>query len=190
MKSTFQTLFQINQAELPVVILIGLGILAKLISIINNKKQLVDSGINKMDSVDGKTFKKYIEDLFIKLGFKIEIPLYLSNLADFIAYKNGLKFVVQAKHYRRKVSIKTIKKIIIAKRYHSCNQSIVITNSYYTDKAIKFAKENDIILWNRNDIAKALLFIKNNNEKTNIANSVYPSTTHDKSSNQDRNVIY
>ncbi len=179
MKTILQTLFEINQADLPIVILIGLGILAKLISIINDKKQLVDSGINKMDQVDGKIFKKYIENLFIKLGFKIETPAYLSNLADFIAYKDGLKFIVQAKHHRRKVSVKAIKKIIVAKRYHGCNRSIVITNSYYTDKAIKFAKENDINLWNRNDLAKALLFIKNSDETASIGNNVCLPTAYD-----------
>ena len=44
--------------------------------------------------------------------------------------------------------------------YLSCSKAMVVTNSFYTKPAIELAKANDVQLWDRNDLVKALLSVK------------------------------
>ncbi len=127
-------------------------------------KRLADSGIDDIDKMDGKTFEKYLEALFKKLGYKVERTRYVGDYgADLVVWRNGIKTVIQAKRYKQKVGVKAIQEAVAAKGYYSCKKAMVVTNSFYTKQAIDLAKANDVQLWDRNELVKALLSVKNEN---------------------------
>jgi len=65
-------------------------------------KRLAESGINDIDKMDGKTFEKYLEVLFRKLGYKVERTRYIGDYgADLVTAKNGIKTIIQAKRYKK-----------------------------------------------------------------------------------------
>lgn len=136
--------------------------LIKLLLRLWETKRLADSGINEIDIMDGKTFEKYLEALFRKLGYKVERTRYIGDYgADLVVWKNGIKTVIQAKRYKKNVGVKAIQEAVAAKGYYSCDKAMVVTNSVYTKQATELARANDVQLWDRNDLVKALLSVKN-----------------------------
>ena len=138
-------------------------------------KRLADSGINDIDKMDGKTFEKYLEVLFKKLGYRVERTRYVGDYgADLVVWKDGIKTVIQAKRHKKNVGIKAIQEAVAAKGYYSCEKAMVVTNSAYTRQAIELARANDVQLWDRKDLLKALSSAKNTKAAepiTHIGNS-------------------
>lgn len=138
--------------------------IVKLLIRLWEMKRLADSGLNDIDIMDGKTFEKYLEALFKKLGYKVERTRYVGDYgADLVVRKNGIKTVIQAKRYKKNVGVKAIQEAVAAKGYYSCEKAMVVTNSLYTKQAVELARRNDVQLWDRNDLVKALLSVKNEN---------------------------
>ena len=125
-------------------------------------RRLSQSGINDIDKMDGKTFEKYLEVLFKKLGYRVERTRYVGDYgADLVVWKNGIKTVIQAKRYKNKVGVKAIQEAVAAKGYYQCDEAMVVTNSFYTKQAEKLAQANEVKLWNRDDLVRELLSVKN-----------------------------
>lgn len=125
------------------------------------KHQLSKSGIYDIDKMTGKTFEKYLEVLFEQLGYQVERTRYIGDYgADIVIKKDNIKTIIQAKRFKSKVGLKAVQEAVAAKGYYGCNKAIVVTNSYYTRQAISLAKANDVALWDRNQLIKALLSIK------------------------------
>lgn len=139
-------------------------VIGKLLYRLWEMKRLAASGIDDIDNMDGKTFEKYLEALFKKLGYRVERTRYVGDYgADLVAWKNGIKTVIQAKRYKKKVGVKAIQEAVAAKGYYSCEKAMVVTNSFYTKQAAELARANGVELWDRNDLVKALLSVKNVN---------------------------
>ncbi|HHV16370.1 MAG TPA: restriction endonuclease [Gelria sp.] len=125
-------------------------------------QRLARSGINDIDKMDGKTFEKYLEVLFNKLGYRVERTRYVGDYgADLVVWKNRIKTVIQAKRYKNKVGVKAIQEAVAAKGYYQCDEAMVVTNSFYTKQAEKLAQTNGVKLWDRDDLVKALLSVRN-----------------------------
>ncbi len=121
------------------------------------------SGIIELDNLDGLDFEKYLEGLFRKLGYTVKRTVYQGDYgADLIIQKAGVQTVVQAKRYNRNVGLKAIQEVVAAKSYYHCQKAMVITNHAYTQQAKKLAKANDVELWDRDDLVKTLLSVKQN----------------------------
>jgi restriction system protein len=150
--------------------------LIKLIFLWNEKKRLARSGVNEIDQMNGKTFEKYLEVLFKKLGYQVERTRYVGDYgADLVVRKNGIKTIIQAKRYKKNVGIKAVQEAVAAKGYYDCDEAMVVTNSFYTKQAIELAKANHVKLWDRNDLVKALLSVKG--EKGEVATTVINHAT-------------
>lgn len=142
-------------------LIIGIIAFIKFSYILWEKQRLSKSGLNEIDSMDGKTFEKYLEALFEKLGYRVERTQYVGDYgADLITSKDGVKTVIQAKRYKNKVNIKAVQEAVAAKGKYGCSEAMVVTNSFYTKAAIELAKANRVELWNRDRLVKALLSIK------------------------------
>lgn len=141
--------------------LIGVIIVGKIVYRLYEKQKLSKSGISEIDSMGGKTFEKYLEALFEKLGYRVERTQYIGDYgADLVTTKDEVKTIIQAKRFKGKVGIKAVQEAVAAKGYYSCSKAMVVTNSFYTKPAIELAKANDVQLWDRNDLVKALLSVK------------------------------
>ena len=148
-------------AAWPAFALILIVVIFKTAFRIYEKQKLARSGIDEIDRMDGKTFEKYLEVLFNKLGYRVERTRYVGDYgADLITNKDGVKTVIQAKRYKNKVNIKAVQEAVAAKGKYGCSEAMVVTNSYYTRQAEKLARANGVKLWNRKDLANALLSVK------------------------------
>lgn len=148
----------------PLFALIAVVALGKLIYRFYEKKRLAESGIDDIDTMDGKTFEKYLEVLFLKLGYKVERTRYVGDYgADLVTAKNGVKTIIQAKRHKNKVGIKAIQEAVAAKGYYECQEAMVVTNSSYTKQATELALANKVKLWDRSDLVAALLSVKKDN---------------------------
>ena len=140
------------------VVLVSLG---RFVMYKFEKQRLSKSGIYEIDKMDGKTFEKYLEALFGKLGYKVQRTRYIGDYgADLVTTKDGVKTIIQAKRFNSKVGIKGIQEAVAAKGYYECTDAMVVTNSYYTKQAIELARANKVKLWSRDDLIKALLSLK------------------------------
>lgn len=132
----------------------------KLVYRLYEMNRLARSGVNDIDKMDGKTFEKYLEVLFIKLGYRVERTSYTGDYgADLLVGKDRTKTIIQAKRYKKKVGVKTIQEAVAAKGYYKCDKAMVVTNSFYTNQAKTLAHANKVELWDRNDLVKAVLSV-------------------------------
>ena len=146
----------------PIFAIILAPLAVKLIYDMYRMQRLARSGINDIDKMDGKTFEKYLEVLFNKLGYRVERTRYVGDYgADLVVWKNRIKTVIQAKRYKNKVGVKAIQEAVAAKGYYQCDEAMVVTNSFYTKQAEKLAQTNGVKLWDRDDLVKALLSVRN-----------------------------
>lgn len=160
----------------PLFVFLFIVALIKLIFLWNEKKRLARSGVNEIDQMNGKTFEKYLEVLFKKLGYQVERTRYVGDYgADLVVRKNGIKTIIQAKRYKKNVGIKAVQEAVAAKGYYKCDESMVVTNSFYSKQAIELAKANHVKLWNRNDLVNALLSVKG--EKEQVSTTVINPAT-------------
>lgn len=157
----FKNIIQGLLVAWPLYALIIVVVIGKFIYRQYELNRLSRSGIDQIDTMDGKTFEKYLEALFIKLGYRVERTRYVGDYgADLVTAKNGVKTIIQAKRYQKNVGVKAIQEAVAAKGYYDCEQAMVVTNSFYTKQAIELAQANKVQLWDRNDLVKALLSIK------------------------------
>lgn len=142
-------------------VLIALVLLGKLAFRLYEKHRLAGSGISDIDTMGGKTFEKYLEVLFERLGYNVTRTRYIGDYgADLVVEKDGIKTVVQAKRYKTKVGVKAIQEAVAAKGHYGCDAAMVVTNSYFTDQAKKLAASNNVELWNRKDLIENLLAMR------------------------------
>lgn len=98
----------------------------------------------------GLEFEQFVEKMFIKMKYKtILTPKTNDQGIDLIAEKHNEKIGIQTKCYSGTVGNKAIQEVVAGKSYYNCNKVIVVTNSTYTIGAIKLAKVNDVVLWDR-----------------------------------------
>lgn len=148
-------------AAWPAFALVMIAAIFKAAFRIYEKHKLSKSGIDEIDRMDGKKFERYLEVLFNKLGYRVERTRYVGDYgADLITKKDGVKTVIQAKRFKNKVSIKAVQEAVAAKGKYGCSEAMVVTNSYYTKQAEELAIANSVKLWNRKDLANALLSVK------------------------------
>ncbi|NLW40097.1 MAG: restriction endonuclease [Tissierellia bacterium] len=110
-----------------------------------------------IDSLSGLEFEDFLKELFIDFGYKIkDLPYSNDYGADLIIGKGFEEIVIQAKNYSGNVGNKAIQEVVSAKVYYKCDKAMVITNSYYTQNAIKTAQESGVILIDRDELEKIL----------------------------------
>ena len=118
--------------------------------------KILDNYINDME------FRNYIHGILIKNGFE-EVTIDDVSLCDdddendndILAIKDGKKYTVQT-YLNRSVTLEDLietKKDIEKEKAYS---AIVITNKGYDKEVDDFAKENDITIWDREQLKKAI----------------------------------
>lgn len=125
------------------------------------QRRLAASGIEQIDRMNGRTFEKYLEVLFERLGYRVELTKYVGDYgADLVTRKEGVKTVIQAKRYKKSVGVKAIQEAVAAKGYYGCDAAMVVTNSTYTKQAMELARANNVTLRDREWLIAALLSVR------------------------------
>ncbi len=110
-----------------------------------------------IDDLSGFEFEDYLEDLFTELGYRIkELPYSNDYGADLIISKGFNEIVIQAKNYTSNVGNKAVQEVIAAKSHYRSDIAMVITNSYYTENAIKTAQASQVILVDRDGLQRII----------------------------------
>ncbi|KLU63094.1 restriction endonuclease [Peptococcaceae bacterium CEB3] len=127
-----------------------------------HRAQLKQAGIGDIDKMDGREFELYLVVLFRQLGCAVQPTPYTGDRgADLVLSKDGTKTVVQAKRYAKTVGNKAVQEVVAAKAYYRADKAMVVTNSHFSNAAVELARANDVELWDRNQLVKAILKIQN-----------------------------
>lgn len=107
-----------------------------------------------IDDMDGYEFEKFCANLLINRGYENVFVTQGSGDQglDIIAYKDGIKYGFQCKCYSSAVGNKAVQEVFAGKVFYQCHVGIVITNNYFTESAIALARQNGIVLWDRNKL--------------------------------------
>lgn len=115
------------------------------------------SGITEIDLMSGIDFEQRLYFLFRNLGYKSELTAEGADFgADLIIERNGIRTVVQAKRLAKPVGVSAIQQAVAAKGLYDCETAMVVTNSHFTTPAIRLAETNEVTLWERSDLIRAL----------------------------------
>lgn len=113
--------------------------------------------ITDIDDMSGLEFEHFLKILFENLGYKVSLTQASQDQGiDLIIEKDNRISGVQAKNYSNAVGNKAVQEVIAGSQYYHCDESIVVTNNYFTEQARKLATETNVNLWDR-DILKTLL---------------------------------
>lgn len=99
--------------------------------------------------MDGYEFEEFVARILRENGYSDVDVTQKSNDygADVIAYRDGIKYVFQCKHYSSQVGIEAVQQVYSAKTYYDGHVAIVITNSVFTKAAKVLADELGVVLW-------------------------------------------
>lgn len=115
----------------------------------------LDSNISDIDMMTGRDFEKYLEKLFLRLGYRVNRvgTCYYDHRGDFgadlIVEKDNIRTALQAKRYSKYVGISSVREVMGAVSYYKCQKAIVITNKFFTHDAKTQAFMSRVELWNR-----------------------------------------
>lgn len=130
---------------------------ARLLLWLNEQRTLSRSGIAEIDVMDGRTFEHRLGVLFRALGYRVEQTRYRGDYgADLVVAKDGVRTVVQAKRWTKTVGIKAVQEAHASAAMYRCTRSMVVTNRYYSRSAKELARLNNVTLWDRDDLVRAL----------------------------------
>jgi len=109
--------------------------------------------IDDIDQLTGEEFEKYIGDYFRSIGYKVIVtPLSGDYGVDIIIENELVKIGVQAKRYTNTVGNSAIQEVVAGMKHYNLDKGMVITNNYFSRSAIALAKDNNIVLWDRDTI--------------------------------------
>lgn len=115
------------------------------------------SPIEKVDRMSGEEFEIFMEDYFIKNGYKVErTPLSGDYGVDLIIEHTFGKTGVQLKCYSKKVPSEAVAQVKLGLQHYGLSNGMVITNNYFQPSAIALAADNNITLWDRDKLIKIL----------------------------------
>ncbi len=134
------------------------------------RRKLAAADLAEIDPMGWKNFEDYLEILFERLGYRADQTERFDKGADLIVFRDGVKTAVQIKHRspNEKVDVQAVRSVIGAMRPYGCTRGMVVTNGLYTGQAIELAKQNDIDLWDREDLTNTLLLLNNKQDEVRL----------------------
>jgi len=73
---------------------------------------------------------------------------------DIIAHKDGIRWGIQAKRYSGLVKADAVRQVVTGLSIYKCDRAMVITNSVFSNFAVRLAQSNQCVLVDRNQLAK------------------------------------
>lgn len=105
----------------------------------------------RLDAMDGHSFEYFCADVLRKNGYSnVKVTQGSGDQGvDILAERDNIKYAIQCKHYSQPVGNKAVQEIYTGMRFHHCHVGIIMTNNYYTKSAKELAKENGVVLWDK-----------------------------------------
>ena len=113
--------------------------------------------LTAIDNMSGTEFEQVVARLFFNMGYTIKMTKTTNDQGvDIIATRDNEKIAIQVKRYSGTVGNHAIMEAVAGMKFYGANECMVITNSYFSKSAIRLAKVNNVILWDRNILKKRL----------------------------------
>jgi len=133
--------------------MITIKLLVKVYRII--RRLFTSVRLANIDKMDGLDFEKYIASILSKQGYsKIKLTERFDYGVDIIAHKDGIRWGVQVKRYSGLVKADAVRQVVAGLPMYKCDRAMVITNSTFSNFAVRLAKSNKCVLIDRNKLAK------------------------------------
>ena len=102
------------------------------------RQQLLMAGAEDISSLNPVQFEKYCGILLNDNGWRVEYTAITGDYgADIIATKNGVKMVVQCKHYTGNVGVSAVQEVFSAMSYYHAQKACVVASRGGFTKAAK-----------------------------------------------------
>lgn len=147
-----------SSTTLIALLLIGLTIGAAVLGYafyldLRRQKALRLLDLAAVDSMSGLAFEKWVGVQLQARGYKVRFTPINDYGVDIVAKKDGLKTAVQVKRYRNILDQKPVREAVAGMMHYKCSQSMVVTNSHFTNAAKVLAQSNRCELIDRNKLA-------------------------------------
>ena len=114
-------------------------------------------GFSDIDTMTGYEFEEYLEDFFIKSGYRVEKRKRSHEQGlDLLLERQGESTAVQVKRYSNPVGNNAVQEVIAAREYYHCNKARVVTNSRVTPSAQRLAERCKVELWDRKTLKEKI----------------------------------
>lgn len=154
----FLGVFQALALVWPVWVIIGVTIVGRVMRKVYLVRRFQKAGMLDVDRLTGRQFEQYLQFLFEKSGFKTSLTPPQGDFgADLILERDGLRTAVQAKRFAGTVGVEAVQQVVAAMPFYECNRAIVVTNSYFSERAKALAKANQVELWDRKKLTSVAL---------------------------------
>lgn len=123
-----------------------------------NERRFARAGLTDVKKMTGRDFENYLGHLFRGMGFKVEITPAAGDFGvDLILTDaSGKRIAVQAKRWKQRVGNEAVQAVVGGAAYYKCQETMVVTTSGYTPKAVQMARETGTRLWDVRDLADAM----------------------------------
>lgn len=110
------------------------------------------------ETMTGYEYEEQCADELRKMGFtNVEVTKSSGDQGiDVLAWKDGLKYGIQCKHYQGSVSNKAVQEASAGAKYYDCDIAVVMTNSTFTESAKDLAHKIGVKLWSSNQTYKGV----------------------------------
>lgn len=139
--------------------------LIKSIFIIKNiisNKELMQKDFQEIEKLNGLDFDYLLKNLFEMRGYIATVTTGMENQrANLILWKGTKKYIVKTNGISKRVCVRDVQAILTSRKNYGADEVLVVTNHYFSNSAIKFAKINNITLIDHDQ----LIHMMNNSEK-------------------------
>lgn len=102
----------------------------------------------EIDDLSPREFEEYVGYLFTQSGYRTEHVGGMEDFgADLILRKDGVKTVVQVKHWRKPVGMSAVREVLGALGYYKADKALVVCSRTFSRRAVDLAKANRVQLY-------------------------------------------
>jgi len=114
--------------------------------------------ISVVDGLSGLEFEEFCSALLKSNGFSnVSVTKASGDYGgDILAEKDRIRYIIQCKRYESSIGLQAVQEVIAGRSIYKAHVGAVSTNSFFTNQAKKLADDNNIILWDRNDLIQML----------------------------------
>ena len=111
--------------------------------------------LSNVDDMDGIEFETYIASILKNQGYmNIKLTEKYDYGVDIIAVRDGIRWGIQVKHYSGLVKADAVRQVVTGLRVYGCDRAMVITNSVFSNVAVRLANSNKCVLIYRSGLSK------------------------------------
>ena len=149
----FEIVKQVQQVEFAVGLSIAVWIAIKLTKTIRLRRREQAFGISGVDAMSGLEFELYVAHLLTNLGYnRVKLTETYDLGIDIIAQDEDIRWGVQVKRYNGLVKAEAVRQVVTALNIYGCDRSMVITNSHFSNQAVRLADSNNCVLIDRSKL--------------------------------------